>query len=921
MTVQRYFIATVMLCLLPWSMVSGKGGEPRAERVLEGTPLAGAFYENRGQVIDATGRARPELLYYAFQQGACVYFTATGWHTVYQVKESEGVSEATGAHPIHAAIREQEHLTGMRQYRMDVTLQGCNRDVKIEALDPLPRQLHHYLAHCPEGITASAHGMLRYRNVYNNIDLLLYAAREGLKYEFVVRPGGRVEDIRLLYDGIDGVVAQPDGSLKVLWPRGYSREDRPYSYLDGSGCAQEVASSYTTDGNEVRFSVDRYDESRTLIIDPWSTYFGGSNTEKLAAITCDGTGAVLCAGITYSRDFPIHAGWQSAFPNASYTAMAMKFHAAGALSWAALIGGSNSQYANGIAVDASNSVIIGGSTQSVDFPVFNGYQMVIADSTSNSSAYLIKLDSSGQRIWSTYFGGSGGGGGFHGVGVDSAGNVYAAGATSSPNFPTLRAHQSQYAGGIQDLTVTKLTSDGKLLFSSYWGGSGTESGSWLAVDARGNVAICGRTTDSTVPLLNAYQTSKRGPSHLYDMILAMYDSSGGQMWSTYLGGEGNDFPDGKLTFDRNGNVLIGGSTVGLSYPVHNAVPAVLPDRITHACVSRFNPQGQLLWSTYFGGSSTDKITAMVCDSSGNLYLAGITGSSDFPVVSPAYPSRPDPLMTIQTGDSFVLMQDSANTVQWSTCFGGADYDECMALAFDQRGTLYLAGHTQSDDFPVYNAVQGARAGKTDVFIHRFHANGSIPVALSRISAHRLNDVVILDWRSEIEVNAHGYVIERRYEHREGETGSEWSDIGFVPSVSQGTEGRDYQHVDTDAGTRDRRVFYRLRMVDLDGSFAYSRMVEVAPASDAAVAGFETAYPSPARDWLTLRFTLPVESRITVSVHDICGREMLGARHEHIASAGTHTIAFPVHDWYSGLYLCTMTTSSGCTFTRHVMVMR
>lgn len=181
--------------------------------------------------------------------------------------------------------------------------------------------------------------------------------------------------------------------------------------------------------------------------------------------------------------------------------------------------------------------------------------------------------------------------------------------------------------------------------------------------------------------------------------------------------------------------------------------------------------------------------------------------------------------------------------------------------------------------------------------------------------------MILDWRSEIEVNAHGYVIERRYEHREGETGSEWSDIGLVPSVSQGTEGRDYQYVDADAGTRDRRVFYRLRMVDLDGSFAYSRMVEVAPASDAAVVGFETAYPWPARDWLTLRFTLPVESRITVSVHDICGREMPGARHEHIASAGTHTIAFPVHDWHSGLYLCTMITSSGCTFTRHVMVMR
>jgi hypothetical protein len=211
-----------------------------------------------------------------------------------------------------------------------------------------------------------------------------------------------------------------------------------------------------------------------------------------------------------------------------------------------------------------------------------------------------------------------------------------------------------------------------------------------------------------------------------------------------------------------------------------------------------------------------------------------------------------------------------------------------------------------------------------MFITRFHVDGRIPVTLSRIAAQRVHNGVRLDWRSESEVNAHGYVVERRYKNATaGE--SRWSDIGFVPATAASNAGRDYSYLDSETpGSEtpgsDATIWYRLRMLDNDGSFEHSPVVEVAPELQATAVSFEAVWPAPAKDWLTLRFSLPAEHAVTLIVHDITGREVASIHGKHLLTSGTHSVVIPVDSWSSGLYLCTL--HAGTTrITRRVMVMR
>ncbi len=920
MTTQRYLIALVALCVLPWSLAAGKGGEPKAERMFNGTPLAGAFYENRGQVVDETGSARPELRYYAFYNGARVYFTATGWHTVYQVMEEEGVSEATGARSTGVPMREHERGERLRQYRMDVTLRGCNKDVEIEALDPLPCRMHHYLAHCPDGITVPAHGMLRYRNIYDNIDLILYAAREGLKYEFEVRPGGKVEDIRLLQSGMDAIATQEDGSLRVLWPRGYTRESRPYSYVAEDGQHRSVATTWSVRDNELRFAVEPHDERSTLVIDPWSTFIGGHSVESILALDCDSVDALLAAGFTRSFDFPIKRAWQvtpwlSPAKNPNEMIL-LKFDSDEQLLWSTFYGGSLDDWPTGLSVDPQSNVLVVGVTSSENFPVHRAYQASKGD---RNDAYLVKFDSSGRRIWATYFGADNEDQ-LNGVDCDSRGNVYAVGVCLADgsgyptHIPLLRPFQS--TGTTAAAMYLKMDSAGTLLFSSLLGGSGGDNGNSVAVYPSGEFVLCGFTGSLDFPTIRAQQATTPG-----QCFVTKIDSVGMPIWSTYLGGSGSYELATSVALDPSGRIWIAGVTTSTDFPLSRPFQSRNAGGID-MFLCTYDSSGSLSFSTYYGGTADERTKNVRTDSQGGVYVTSVVNSLGTPVYNAQYAVRPG------GQDAFVLKFDTTRQRQWATYFGGSDNENCYALACDSRRYVYIGGGTESADLPVFNAYQDTITQPRfpndpraqDAYITRIRHDGYIPVALAHVTAARVGGTVRLDWRSESEVNAHGYIIERRYENGGGEARSDWHDIGFVPSASQGMEGSDYLYIDSDTGAPEARIFYRLRMVDLDGSFAHSPVVEVAPLRAVAVAGFETAYPSPARDWLTLRFTLPAESRISLIVHDIGGRELVGAYRDSIVPAGVHSVAIPVREWQSGLYLCTLTTASG-SITRRVMVMR
>jgi len=971
--VRQILISTLLICVTANGLLAhGEGDEriphARVASFSKGTIAAGAFYENRGQIVNTEKQQLPDIKYYAFYTGTRMYFTPQGWHTVFSVLEDEEnfVSEATGRimdkHD-DQSITTPWHRTRERTsrlYRMDMSFVGSNADVEIEATMPLQQHLNYYMPHCVDGVTAvPGFGTLRYRNLYDNIDLVLHASKDGLKYEFEVRPGGQVENIKLRHDGHEGIEQMEDGSLRILWPRGFTHESPPFSYQEGKDGLSAIQSAYQVDGNIVGFSIDSYDSENTLTIDPWSThvrirnteklmdsdldtgapaigvnntpvrefdpwstYYGGSDIDYITSVTCDSVHAVIGVGNTSSYDFPTHQAWQTSKISLFHTIFIVKFDSTGRLRWATYFGGSKHSGAEAVGTDPDRNIIVVGDTYCDDFPVHNALQSQLLGTT---DAIIAKFDTNGMRLWATYFGGEDKEAAYD-VAIDDSGDIFVTGTTTSPSaFPLLLASQSAYGGGNADAFFMKMNGDGDLLFSSYFGGNEEDMGRGISVNTKGpgNFVISGSTRGGSFPLQYARQPTYGGG--LFDAYVAMFDRNGALLWSTYHGG--NDIDHGlAVTFDFNGNVLITGATRSDSLPVMRAWQAAPSTGMPDGYVSKLSSQGTLIWSTYYGGSNSDTYVSIVADNSSSVYVGGITYSRIFPVYQAAYPQMRDPIM-VAPKEGCIVKFDSAGIRKWATYLGGNSYDQVNALALDTRGFLYAAGETRSDDFPIYRAWQDTIAGqrvggnyRDDAFIHRFDFDGRIPVTLSHLSAQRVLAGVELLWRAESEVNVYGYMIERRYEQGGGAANDRWHDIGFVAAAARRGEAREYSFLDGDLNPTDTRIRYRLRMIDLDGTYEHSPVVEVGPAQAATTVSFETVYPAPARDWLTLNFALPVELPVTLSVYDVSGREITRIHDGRALTAGMHSIVLPVGEWRSGLYLCTLVAGE-TKIVRKAMVVR
>ncbi len=331
--------------------------------------------------------------------------------------------------------------------------------------------------------------------------------------------------------------------------------------------------------------------------------------------------------------------------------------------------------------------------------------------------------------YATYVGGNGGDIGYS-IRVDSNLDAYIAGVTNSSNFPTLGAQQGSY-GGNGDCFVTKINSTGtKLLFSTYFGGGGSDTATALFV-SNGSPFITGYTNSTNFPVKVPVTTPQTFPfQQTYgggssDAFVAQFNSTGnGLVYSSYLGGSGADFGQG-IAVDSSGNAYVTGSTQSTDFPITNTAPNT-PYQSSlngsqNAFVTKVNPSGvALIYSTYLGGSSADSAQSIQLDSSGNAYIAGYTFSSNFPTVAP-YQSA------IGGGsDAFVSeLNATGSALTFSTFLGGSGNDYAYGLAMDSSLNLYVTGTTVSTNFPTtVGSFQPALAGSSDAFVCKFNNAGS-----------------------------------------------------------------------------------------------------------------------------------------------------------------------------------------------------
>jgi hypothetical protein len=581
------------------------------------------------------------------------------------------------------------------------------------------------------------YGKVAYQGVYPGIDLVYYGNQRQLEYDFVVAPGAEPAVITLAFEGAESVALDAAGDLVFHTGAGDVVEHAPVLYQDGLRGRAAVSGGYVLEGGgRVGFRVGVFDPTRPLVIDPvlsYSTYVGGSGDDRGQSIAVDSARNAYVTGQTYSANFPTTPGaFQTNFTGGGYAdAFVTKLNPTGtALVYSTYLGGSGgSNYGYGIAVDATGNAYVTGVTGSPYFPTTPDAFQTTMRATNGGNAFVVKLNPTGTAlVYGTYLGGSGGDA-CYSIAVDSTGNATVTGATRSFDFPTtLGAFQTTYTGGGADANafVTRLNPTGTaLVYSTYLGGSGGgqpgqgDAGRGIAVDASGDAYVTGTTTSPDFPITpDAFQTSN--PPGFYKGFVTKLDPTGAALvYSTYLGGSsGNDYPSG-LAVDSAGDAYITGATGSDDFPVTpGAFQTSHTGGFENAFVAVMNPTGTgLVYSTYLGGNHNDLGESIAVDAAGNAYVAGFTGSSDFPTTPGAFQT------TWHGGyDAFLVKLDpTGTTLLYGTYLGGSADDYAYGVALDPAGNAYLTGYTGSDnDFPTTpGALQTTGRGGYDAIVVKF----------------------------------------------------------------------------------------------------------------------------------------------------------------------------------------------------------
>ena len=550
-------------------------------------------------------------------------------------------------------------------------------------------------------------GRIAYKDLWPGIDMVFRGEGSRLIYELMVKPGGRVDNIRLQYAGANSLSVDGKGSLVMRTSLGMVKDERPLSYQLVGNARVPVSSAFEVAGaGQFGLAVGNHDPHLPLVIDPgliYSSYLGGSSLEIGNAIAVDSTGHAYVTGQTLSTNFPTTPGaFDNTYNGCCADAFVTKFNSSGsALDYSTYLGGNLTDVGYGIRVDSLGEAFVTGSTQSANFPTTPGAFQTTQLQANDVDAFVTKLNSTGSAlVYSTRLGGHGGDVGYA-IQIDALGDAYVTGATASRDFPTTPlAFDTTFNQGGFDAFVTKLNPFGTapLLYSTFLGGSGYDQGTGIDVDTAGDAYVTGFTASLNFPTTpTSFDITYNGS---FDAFVTKLNPAGSApLYSTYLGGSGSDMARG-IVIDSAvpPNAYVTGSTGSANFPT-----MVGSYDITYnggggdAFVTKLNGLGTapLLYSTYLGGSNYDEGRAIALDSSGDAHVTGLTLSSNFPTTSGAFDTHLDGF-----DDAFLTKFNATGSLLlYSTYLGGSNYDDGYGVALDGSGAVYLTGDTGSTNFP------------------------------------------------------------------------------------------------------------------------------------------------------------------------------------------------------------------------------
>jgi len=658
-----------------------------------------AFEENHGQTAS-------EVRYLAHGQSYQLFLTSQEAVLTLREPSIAKTKSAKRASLVAARMRRKPNAA-VKNSVLRIHFDDANPASEIAGTRLLPGKTSYFVGKDPKKwhTDIPSYEAVRYRGVYPGVDVLFYGRQQRLEYDFIVAPGADPKAIALGVSGARKLEINSQGDVLLSVAGGKVALQKPVVYQEVNGLRREIAGNYTiANDRQIRFSVTDYDHTQPLTIDPvlnYSTYVGG------------------------------------------------EFFDLGL----------------GLALDAAGDAYIAGETFSTAFPKINPISGTApADTALLGTAFVTELNPTGSAlIYSTYLGGSGNAVGDEAtaIAVDTATppNIYVTGFTGSSDFPlgtVVAPYQATPPASVAAASAAFLTKlapsaagTAQLVYSSYLGGDINDAGNGIAVDATGKAYVVGVTQSTTFPTVGTPivapggQTSAAGNAFL-SKIDTTVAGTPGLLYSTYIGGSGSGniflfgFADTAqaVTIDSTGDAYIAGGTMSLDFPT--AGPAISP--VSAACgvntngsafVSVVNTIAQTLtFSHCLSGNTAEAAfgvnlgTGVPAVATGITYITGTTESSNFPVTSG---SIPPPAAGVKLGVAFVsLLNTVTGTLQYSTFLGGNNSDTGFSIASDSAGLAYVAGVTDSGNFPItqgalQEALNNTKSGTA--FVSKISPNG------------------------------------------------------------------------------------------------------------------------------------------------------------------------------------------------------
>ncbi|MBN8669318.1 MAG: T9SS type A sorting domain-containing protein [Chitinophagales bacterium] len=699
-------ITAMMLSALTLQAREG-GADKKAATLYNAAATQPQFIENKGQITDQYGAARRDIDY-KLSGGDVTLFVGNG-QLHYQWSNKLANTKNEKLNP--KALKNKKSPSGglgvgvVNIYRMDVTLLGADKNAVAVAEDMQRYYENYYLPTTPDGATAHSYRKIIYRNVYPHIDWVLYTpappeggslATGGIKYDFIVHPGGNVADIQLQYDGATALKLE-DGALVATTPMGSVTEDAPYCYMAGSKAA--VASSYVLEGNILRYSTAPVPAGETLVIDPslkWGTYLGidFSNNNGLGMSICGGdtAGNVYVMGnIDWNAaNIATTGAYQTSYSGGTSNGVFMKFDATGFPVWGSFYGGNNGALFYDGTTDAAGNIYMAGSTTSTTGIATTGaYQTAKMGGSANG--FIVKFNNAGARQWATYYGDSSE---IEAIAVNTAGEVYIAGQGSSVNFnyATTGAYATSPSSVFSSGFIAKLNAAGTArMWGTYYFWTGA-----ICVDGSGNLYTGSDQGNIASTTGGSHQTTFGGG--FKDGFISKFSNTGSRLWATYYGGSGDEYIY-ELDCDGNANVYVSGSTTSTNNIATTG--SFLPSSTGGgAFIVKFNTAGVRQWGTYYASTTASCPIAMKgidISDDGYLYVIGATTCSSGIVTPGAYKTT---ITNTVFEDACITIFNLNGQRQYATYYGGNGYDlmdgyAAKHIATSGHGKIYFGGFTPS----------------------------------------------------------------------------------------------------------------------------------------------------------------------------------------------------------------------------------